>query len=199
MPNRLIIATNNRHKVIEIREVLSGLKVEIVSPSDLGLDLNVVEDALTYGENAALKAKGFAQASGYWAIADDSGIEIAGLDNQPGVFSARYAGPEATDSQRVDLLLKSLAEKPAASRDARFVCAIALASPNGALWTVSGELRGVVAPEPRGKGGFGYDPIMYLPELGRTVAELTPEEKHAVSHRGRALRVARPLIELFVG
>jgi XTP/dITP diphosphohydrolase len=191
MTLKCLLATNNAHKVGEYRPLLAGAPVEILTPADLDLALEVDEDGATYAANAAKKAVAFARASGLLALADDSGLEVFALGGEPGVRSSRYAGPDATDRDRIALVLARLAALPGASRAARFVCAIALARPGGEVEVVEGECRGEIAESPRGGNGFGYDPIFYLPALGKTIAELSDEEKNRVSHRARAAEKAR--------
>jgi XTP/dITP diphosphohydrolase len=192
---RLLLATSSRNKLEELEAILAGLPVTLVTPRGVGLDLEVEETGENFRDNAVLKAERYAQEAGLPALADDSGLEIDALGGAPGVRSARYAGPGATDADRIALVLGRLADTPEASRTARFRCVMALATPEGLVGTVEGTCEGTIAPAPRGTGGFGYDPIFLLPDRGRTMAELTPEEKHAVSHRGRAGRAARTLIE----
>jgi XTP/dITP diphosphohydrolase len=155
----------------------------------------VEETGETFRDNAILKANAFARSAGLPALADDSGLEVDALGGAPGVRSARYAGPGASDADRIALLLRNLAHVPAAQRQARFRCTMALATPEGLVGTVDGTCEGEIAFAPRGSNGFGYDPVFLLPHLGRTMAELRDEEKHAISHRGRAGRAALELIE----
>jgi len=190
----LLLATSNKGKIQEYRALLRGLGLEIRSPAQLGLHLHVAEGEPTYAGNAAAKALAFARASGLVTLADDSGLEVAALGGEPGVRSSRYAGPGAGDGERIDLLLGRLRGVPPDERAARFVCVIAVATPAGEVLTVEGECRGVIAEAPRGEHGFGYDPVFYLPEYGKTMAELPPELKNRISHRARAARAARPLL-----
>jgi XTP/dITP diphosphohydrolase len=196
---RLLLATSSRKKLDELEAILAGLPMTLVTPRDVGLDLDVEETGETFRDNAVLKAERYAQEGGLPALADDSGLEIDALDGAPGVRSARYAGPGATDADRIALVLTRLADTPEPRRTARFRCVMALATPEGLVGTVEGTCEGRIAPAPRGAGGFGYDPVFLLPDLGRTMAELTPDEKHAVSHRGRAGRAARDLIGRWLG
>lgn len=192
---RLLLASNNPGKVGEFRQLLSGCGWEIVTPAEVGLELEVDETGQTYAENATMKAEAYARASGLVTLADDSGIEVDALGGRPGPFSARYAGPDRTDAERVQALLAELAGVPDEERGARFRCVIALADPAGRVELVEGTVEGRIAHEPRGENGFGYDPIFLLPERGMTTAELPPEEKNAVSHRGVAARKARAVLE----
>jgi XTP/dITP diphosphohydrolase len=192
---RLLLATNNPGKAAEYRALLQGCGWELVTPRDLGLSLEVEEAGGDYAENARIKAEAFAKASGLVALADDSGIEVGALGGAPGPLSARFGGEDASDAQRVALLLERLKAVPAERRSARFRCIIAVARPEGQVSLFEGQCEGRVAEEPRGENGFGYDPVFLLPERGLTIAELPPEEKNAVSHRGRAARQARALLE----
>jgi len=195
---KLLIATNNSGKRRELLVLLVGLDLELVTPADLGLALEVEETGATYAENAALKAAAFARASGLPALADDSGLEVDALDGRPGLHSARFAPWHgATDVDRRRLLLERL---QAFSRPwtARFRCVTALALPgaddSGDVRLAEGVCPGEIIPEERGADGFGYDPVFLLAELGRTMAELTMEEKNRLSHRARAVLAARPFI-----
>ena len=192
---KLLLATNNAGKVAELRQILDGCGWELVTPADAGLDMEVGETGQGYAENATIKAVAFAQASGLTALADDSGIEVDALDGRPGALSARYAGPNRTDAERVAKLIEELRDVPDERRTARFRCVIAIASPQGEVDLVEGTVEGRIAREPRGENGFGYDPAFLLPERGLTMAELPPDEKHAVSHRGAAARAARKVLE----
>jgi len=192
---RLLLATNNPGKAAEYRALLEGCGWELVTPRDLGLNLEVEEAGTDYAENARMKAEAFAKGSGLVALADDSGIEVDALGGAPGPLSARFGGDDISDRQRVALLLERLKGVPPERRSARFRCLIAVARPEGQVSLFEGQCEGRVAEEPRGEGGFGYDPVFLLPERGLTLAELPPEEKNAVSHRGRAARAARVLLE----
>ena len=192
---RLLLATNNLGKVAEFRQLLSNCGWEIVKPAELGLTLEIEETGQTYAENATMKAIAYAQASGLVTLADDSGLEVDALGSRPGPLSARYAGRDRTDEERVGALLEELAGVPDERRTARFRAVIAIAEPAGRVGLVEGTVEGRIAHEPRGENGFGYDPIFLLPERGMTTAELPPEEKNAVSHRGAAARKARVVLE----
>ncbi len=191
----LLLATTNPHKVDEYRAILSNLPFTLLSLNDIQLDMDVEETGTTFRENAELKARAYAQASGMLSLADDSGLEIDALDGAPGVYSARFAGVDATYEERFDILLTQLRDVPVERRTARFRCVISLAEPSGYLRSVDGTIEGVIADAPRGKNGFGYDPIFLVPALGKTTAELTPEHKNKISHRGRAAQLARELLE----
>ncbi|HWO93781.1 MAG TPA: RdgB/HAM1 family non-canonical purine NTP pyrophosphatase [Dehalococcoidia bacterium] len=193
MPPTLLLATNNAGKQREFRELLADCGWELVVPAALRITLDAEENGRTYAENATIKAVAAAKAAKIPALADDSGLEVDALHGAPGLFSERYAGPGATDADRRAKLLRELERVPEPSRTARFRCAIAIAVPEGSAVHVSvheGEVQGVILMHERGEGGFGYDPLFLIPELGRTMAELRPEEKNEVSHRGRAARSA---------
>lgn len=189
---KLLLASNNQGKLNEIQALLDGLEITVVTPGELGIDLRVDEVGSTYVENAALKAQAFSRAAGMVALADDSGLEVDCLGGAPGLHSARYSPqPGATDADRRRYLLEKLAEYPSPWR-ARFRCTVALAQPEGILVIAQGECPGEVIPEERGLNGFGYDPIFWIPEAGRTMAELTLDEKNRLSHRARAVQAALP-------
>lgn len=196
---KLLIASGNVGKLREIEAILAEnrtqvLAIELLLPSQLGIQLDVVEDGATYAENAAKKAQAYAQASGLAVLADDSGLEVDALGGQPGLFSARYAPwPHATDADRRRYLLQNLQGKPA-PWTAHFHCTIAIAAPSRPVEYASGDCPGVIIPEERGQNGFGYDPIFLLPDLDQTMAELTMEQKNRLSHRARAVLAALPLL-----
>jgi len=196
---KLLVATNNRGKVREYAELLDDLPVRLTFPAQEGLSLEVDETGETFAENAILKARAFAEASGLLTLADDSGLEVDALDGAPGVRSARYAGPGASDEDRYRLLFRRLAGVPAEGRTARFRCVVALATPEGEVQTAEGRCEGVIGFEPRGTHGFGYDPVFYMPDRGRTMAELLPEVKNRISHRARAARAAMPILRRLLG
>jgi XTP/dITP diphosphohydrolase len=191
---KLLLATNNRGKVREYKHMLKDLPFELVSPAEVGINTEVEEIGKSLEENAILKATTLAKESQLLTLADDSGLEVDALGGEPGRLSARYAGEGASDEDRVNYLLKKLEGVPEGKRQARFKCVIAVATPDGEVELCPGECEGVIALEPRGKEGFGYDPVFYLPELGKTMAELSLEEKNSVSHRGRAAREAVSLL-----
>lgn len=192
---RLLLASTNPGKVFEIQALLEGLNLELVTPSQLRIDLVVEEDGATYEENAARKALAFAKMTGIPTLADDSGLEVDTLNGAPGLFSARFSPlPSATDADRRAHLIAELETQPRPWR-ARFHCTIVLALPSGEIYTFQGECSGEIIPEERGQNGFGYDPIFHLPEIGKTMAELTMEEKNQLSHRARAVQAAMPTIK----
>jgi XTP/dITP diphosphohydrolase len=187
---QLLIGTGNAGKVREFAALLADLPWTIVTPDALGIDEDVAETGTTFAENALLKATWYARRSGLVTLADDSGLEVAALDGAPGVYSARFAGPGASDADRNALLLERLRDVPWHARLARFVCCIAIVAPDGRSETVTGVLSGVIERAPRGSGGFGYDPLFYVLDDDATLAELPAARKHAISHRARAAAAA---------
>ena len=199
MTGRLVIGTNNPGKLREFRELLDGCGFELVTPGDLGVDFGPDETGTTFDENARIKAVAAMEATGLLALADDSGLEVDHLGGRPGIFSARYAGgdrtdPALTDEDRVQIVLREMRGVPDEQRAARFRCVIAIAAPDGSVQTVDGVFEGRLAHETRGTNGFGYDPIFIVPELNVTSAELPPDEKNAMSHRGQAALKAREIL-----
>jgi XTP/dITP diphosphohydrolase len=192
---KLLIATNNKGKVKEIQSLLKDLDIELVTPADLELKLEVVEDGRTYQANAQKKAVAFAHASGLISLADDSGLEVDALNGEPGLYSARYLSkPGATDKDRRAYLLQKLRGKPR-PWTAHFHATIAIAMPNQNVEFAEGQCKGEIIPEERGTGGFGYDPIFFIPESNQTMAELNMDEKNRLSHRARAILNARPILK----
>ena len=194
MRQKLLLATNNQGKVREYRRLLSDVPFKLVTPAAEGITIIVNEMGGSLEENARLKATILAAESHLLALADDSGLEVDAIGGEPGHLSARYAGENASDRDRVDFLLSRLKDVPWEKRTARFRCVIALATPRGEVESCSGECRGSITFAPRGKYGFGYDPIFYLPELDRTMAELPLSVKNRVSHRGQAARKAAEIL-----
>jgi XTP/dITP diphosphohydrolase len=195
---KILLATNNQGKLKEIQALLADLPLELLTPRAVGLQLAVDETGQTYAENAALKGLAFAQAAGLLTLADDSGLEVDALDGQPGLHSARFSlKPGATDADRRAYLLERLAGKPQ-PWIARFRCVIALVEPTGRVQFTEGICPGQIISEERGDNGFGYDPIFWLPELGKTMAELSMEQKNRLSHRARAVLAARPQLQEFL-
>jgi len=205
--NKLLIATNNKGKIEELRDLLKDTGIELLTPAQINLNLNVMEDGKTYAENATKKAIAFAQASGLVSLADDSGLEVDALDGAPGLYSARYGAPLSppfsermggaggglTDADRRAYLLQNLKDKSRPWR-ARFHATIAIAIPSGETHLAEGICEGEIIPEERGRGGFGYDPIFLLSELGKTMAELSMDEKNRLSHRARAVMNAKAIL-----
>lgn len=197
---RILIATRNEGKLREYVEMLGDLTaggepVELVMLEGLGIEGEVEETGATFEENAVLKAVAYARESGLLTLADDSGLEVEALGGAPGVHSARYAGPGASDADRYRKLLGELQGLPPDERAARFVCAVAVSTPAGVVSTAEGTINGRIALEPRGTQGFGYDPVFYIPGLRMTMAEAGPEVKNRLSHRAEALRNIRPALE----
>ena len=193
---KLLIATNNPGKLKEYRHLLCDLPLELITLREEGIDFEPEETGATFEENAVLKANAFAERSGLLTLADDSGLEIDALDGAPGVHSARYSGTRrGEDVQRYQLVLRQLEGVPWAERTARFRCVVAVAAPGGRAETAEGVVEGIIAFEPRGEYGFGYDPIFYIPEFDCTLAQLPPETKNRISHRARAVQAARPIVE----
>lgn len=193
---KLVLASKNPHKLKELEEILSGLGVEVMLESEAGVDVEVEETGTTFEENALLKAKAVCEASGLPAVADDSGLCVDALNGAPGVYSARYGGEGLDDPGRCRLLLENL--RGQLDRRGKFVSAICCCFPNGDTVTARGECPGTIAYAPRGENGFGYDPIFFLPGLKKTFAQLTPEEKNAISHRGNALREFKTELEKYL-
>lgn len=194
---KLLVATNNPGKLREYAHLLAGvlLPLEITFPAQEGLRLGIEESGQTFEENARIKALAYAQASGLLTLADDSGLEVDALDGAPGVHSARYAAPDATDADRYRKLLEALQQVPAGKRTARFRCVIAVAQRNGQIQTAAGVCEGEIGLEPRGQYGFGYDPVFVVEGYdGQTMAELVPEVKNRISHRARAVAAAQPVL-----
>lgn len=186
MAEKFVLATHNAKKLEELRAILSGLGVEVVSPAEAGVDIEVEETGSTFAENAMLKAKAVSAAAKLPAIADDSGLCVDALNGGPGVYSARYGGEELDDRGRCMLLLNNM--RGQTTRAAHFACAIACVFPDGGTLTAEGRCDGAIAFAPIGTGGFGYDPVFLVPEKGKTFGQLSAEEKSAISHRGRALK-----------
>ncbi|WP_029897260.1 XTP/dITP diphosphatase [Desulfohalovibrio reitneri] len=187
--SRIVLATRNKGKISELRDLLSGSRIEVLSLDDFPGAPEVAEDGETFEENALKKAREMSAYTGLAAVADDSGLEVDALGGAPGVHSARYAGEQGDDEANNAKLLRELSGVPEQERAARFVCVMAAAAPNGAEALARGEWEGRIAFQPQGEGGFGYDPLFIDPELGKASAELAPGEKNARSHRGRALNL----------
>lgn len=188
---RLIFATGNENKMKEIREILEGLPVQILSMKEAGIEADIVEDGLSFEENALIKARAVCKLAGEMVLADDSGLEVDYLNKEPGIYSARYMGEDTSYHIKNEKLIERLEGVPDEKRTARFVCAIAAAFPDGTMKTVRATMEGRIGYKESGENGFGYDPIFYLPEYGCTSAELSMEEKNKISHRGKALRAIK--------
>ena len=185
---KIVFATGNTGKMREIREILADLDLEVVSMKEIGFNMPIAENGTTFEENALIKARAVAGQCGEIVLADDSGLEVDYLNGDPGIYSARYMGEETPYSIKNAAIIERLAGVPDEKRTARFVCAIAAVFPDGQELVTLGEIQGRIDYGEKGKNGFGYDPIFYVPEFGKTTAELTDEEKNSISHRGRALR-----------
>ena len=187
---KVVLASKNKHKLVEISKITEKFGIELILQSDLGIDIDVEETGTTFEENSFIKAEAVMKASGLPALADDSGIAVDALNGEPGVYSARYGFDDTLDDWgRLELLLKNTENVPDGQRQAQFVCVITLVTPENRVIQARGEIHGELTREARGENGFGYDPIFYYPPFGKTTAEMSPEEKNQVSHRGNALRV----------
>ena len=186
---KLILATSNKDKAREIAEILSDTPFVVTTMKEEGYDPDIVEDGKTFEENALIKARTVhALAKGAYVMADDSGLCIDALDGAPGIYSARFCGEDSTYPEKFAKIFEMLKDVPEEKRTAKFVCSIAVVRPDGSEFTVRGEVRGVLHEKPMGDGGFGYDPIFYVPEFGMTTAQMTKEQKNSISHRGKASR-----------
>ncbi|MCI8550757.1 MAG: XTP/dITP diphosphatase [Lachnospiraceae bacterium] len=199
MGNKIIFATSNEGKMKEIRMILADLGLEIQSMKEAGLCADIVEDGATFEENACIKASTIQKLSGEIVLADDSGLEVDYLGGAPGIYSARYMGEDTSYEIKNQAIMDKLAGVKDTERGARFVCAIAAAFPDGEVLTAYGAVEGQISRKSAGEGGFGYDPIFYLPERGLTTAELSPEEKNEISHRGKALRAMKEKLRKKLG
>ena len=193
---KLVLASKNKKKLVEMNAILNQLGVEVCSEAEAGVDIDVEETGTTFEENSLLKARAVMQASGLPAIADDSGLCVDALGGAPGVYSARYGGEGLDDVGRYKLLLENM--RGQSPRTCRFVSVITCCFPDGAVITARGECEGTVAFAPMGEGGFGYDPVFFVPKLKKTFAQLTAEEKNGMSHRGKALEVFREKLEEYL-
>ena len=192
---KIIFATGNENKLTEIRKILSDLDVEVVSMKEAGIRADIVEDGKTFAENALIKARTICKACGEITMSDDSGLVIDALGGEPGIYSARYLGEDTSYHIKNNNLIERLEGVPDEKRTARFVCAIAAVLPDGRELSTTGYYEGAIGYEEKGENGFGYDPIFYLPDVGKYSAELSDEEKNARSHRGQALREMRDMLE----
>lgn len=199
MEHRIIFATGNEGKMREIREILKELGVQVLSMKEAGVSLDIEENGSTFEENAMIKARAVWNRTGGIVLADDSGLVVDALNGEPGVHSARYMGEETSYEIKNRQIIRRLEGAEGRDRSARFVCVIAAVLPDGTERKTEGTMEGVIAMEPAGEGGFGYDPILYLPEYGKTGAELTMEEKNAISHRGKALRAMKGELAKWLG
>ena len=187
---KVVLASKNKHKLVEISKITEKFDIELVLQSELGIDIDVEETGTTFEENSFLKAEAVMKASGLPALADDSGIAVDALNGEPGIYSARYGFDDSLDDfGRLLLLLKNTEHVPDGQRQAQFVCVITMVTPEGEVIQARGEVHGELLRAPAGEGGFGYDPIFYYPPYGKTLAEVSAEEKNEVSHRANALKV----------
>lgn len=191
----MIFATGNMGKMKEIKAILGDIGEEILSMKEAGIDMDIVEDGSTFEENAIIKAKAVMERTGQLALADDSGLEIDALNKEPGIYSARYMGEDTPYEIKNSNLIERMKGVEGKDRSARFVCVIAAAFPDGEIITTRGTIEGVIAEEPAGENGFGYDPIVYVPEYGMTTGQMDPDAKNAISHRGKALTAMKKILE----
>ena len=198
MTDKIIFATSNEGKMKEIWMILKDLGKEVLSIKEAGISVEIEENGSTFEENAIIKVKALRPYTDGIILADDSGLEVDYLDKKPGVYSARYMGEDTSYKVKNESIIAQLDGVEGADRSARFVCVIAASMPDGTILTSRGTIEGVIAKTPAGSSGFGYDPIVYVPELGATTAELTPEQKNEVSHRGKALRAMREQIQKYL-
>jgi len=196
---KFIVATKNKGKMKEIKEILKDFPFEVVSMEEAGINEDIEETGSTFEENALIKANAIRKTAGegVFAMADDSGLEVDFLDGRPGIYSSRFAGENASDAERNEKLLSLLKDVPFEKRTARFVCVIAVILPDRKYFTVKGTCEGYIGFEPKGSNGFGYDPLFYLPDYEMTVAQMSPEQKNEISHRGKALRKMADEIKKF--
>lgn len=200
MKKRIIFATGNENKMKEIRMILKDLGLEILSMKEAGADVEIIEDGMSFEENAEIKARSVARVlTNDIVLADDSGLEIDYLDKAPGIYSARFAGEDTSYDIKNRILLDRLEGVPDEERTARFVCAVAAVFPDGTVSVVRKTIEGRIAEEAAGENGFGYDPIFYVPDYGCTTAEMKPEQKNELSHRGKALRAMREILKEKIG
>lgn len=191
----MIFATGNMGKMKEIKAILGDIGEEILSMKEAGIDMDIVEDGSTFEENAIIKAKAVMERTGKLALADDSGLEIDALNKEPGIYSARYMGEDTPYEIKNSNLIERMKGVKGKDRSARFVCVIAAAFPDGEIITTRGTIEGVIAEKPAGENGFGYDPIVYVPEYGMTTGQMDPDAKNAISHRGKALTAMKKILE----
>lgn len=199
MEHKIIFATGNEGKMREIREILKELQVPVLSMKEAGVSLNIEENGSTFAENAEIKARAVWNCTGGIVLADDSGLVVDALGGEPGVYSARYMGEDTSYEIKNREIIRRLEAVSGQDRSARFVCIIAAVLPDGTVRKTEGTMDGVIAMEPAGEEGFGYEPILYIPEYGKTGAQLTMEEKNAISHRGKALRAMKGELARWLG
>lgn len=192
--DKIVFATTNEGKVKEIKEILGDFPIEVVSMKEMGITADIEENGTTFEENSLIKARALAKLTGLPALADDSGLEVDYLNGEPGIYSARYLGRDTDYDYKNNYIIDKLSGAKGEDRSARFVCVISLVLPDGREFVERGVVEGQIGYEQKGENGFGYDPIFYLPEYGKTSAELSPEEKNKISHRGKALTAMKKLI-----
>lgn len=192
--DKIVFATANEGKVKEIKEILKDFPIEVLSMKEMGITANIEEDGTTFEENSLIKARAISKLTGLPALADDSGLEVDYLNGEPGIYSARYLGRDTDYDYKNNYIINKLSDAKEGERSARFVCVISLVLPDGREFVERGVVEGLIGYEQKGENGFGYDPIFYLPEYGKTSAELSPEEKNKISHRGKALSAMKKLI-----
>jgi len=192
--DKIVFATTNEGKVKEIKEILGDFPIEVVSMKEMGITADIEENGATFEENSLIKARALVKLTGLPALADDSGLEVDYLNGEPGIYSARYLGRDTDYDYKNNYIIDKLSEAEGEERSARFVCVISLVLPDGREFVERGVVEGLIGYEQKGENGFGYDPIFYLPEYGKTSAELPPEEKNRISHRGKALTAMKKLI-----
>lgn len=192
--DKIVFATTNEGKVKEIKEILGDFPIEVVSMKEMGITADIEENGTTFEENSLIKARALAKLTGLPALADDSGLEVDYLNGEPGIYSARYLGRDTDYDYKNNYIIDKLSGAKGEDRSARFVCVISLVLPDGREFVERGVVEGLIGYEQKGENGFGYDPIFYLPEYGKTSAELPPEEKNKISHRGKALTAMKKLI-----
>ena len=192
--DKIVFATTNEGKVKEIKEILKDFPIEVVSMKEMGISAEIEENGATFEENSLIKARALVKLTGLPALADDSGLEVDYLNGEPGIYSARYLGRDTDYDYKNNYIIDKLSGAKGEDRSARFVCVISLVLPDGREFVERGVVEGLIGYEQKGENGFGYDPIFYLPEYGKTSAELPPEEKNRISHRGKALTAMKKLI-----
>ncbi len=191
----MIFATTNQGKVREIKAILGDIGEDILSLKEAGISADIVEDGSTFEENAIIKAKAIMELTGQIVLADDSGLEVDAMNKEPGIYSARFMGEDTPYEEKNRAIIERLEGVEGDARSARFVCVIAAAFPDGEVITTRGTIEGVIAKEPAGTNGFGYDPIVYVPEYGMTTGQMEPEQKNAISHRGKALEAMKKILK----
>ena len=195
---KIILASNNKGKIAEVKEILKDMNVEVISMKEAGLDVDIEENGSTFEENALIKAEAIMKMTGEITIADDSGLEVDYLNKEPGIYSARYMGHDTSYDIKNNAIIQRLEGVKGTDRSARFVCAMAVVFPDGKNIIASVTMEGLIADKPMGENGFGYDPIMYLPEYQKTSAQLSSEEKNKISHRGKALEKLKTQLQEYL-